>query len=150
MSDEHMSDEARSEQYILDGSRQWAEALASGNVVDVERIVADDFVGVDPLGNVYDKAALIENARAGPKQFALNEIGQVTVRFFGETAVAQGEESWVRHQGSPRRGRFVWLDTWVRRNGVWQIVAAQDAIAVVGVREDAVSPASATDPPQPP
>ena len=25
------------------------------------------------------------------------------------------------------RGRFVWTDTWVYRNGLWQIVAAQDA-----------------------
>jgi hypothetical protein len=27
------------------------------------------------------------------------------------------------------RGRFVWTDTWVRRKGKWQIVAAEDLIA---------------------
>jgi hypothetical protein len=27
------------------------------------------------------------------------------------------------------RGRFVWTDTWIRRNGRWQIVAAEDLIA---------------------
>jgi hypothetical protein len=50
------------------------------------------------------------------------------VRFYGDTAVAQGNESWVRRVREPRRGRFVWTDTWIRRNGRWQIVAAEDLI----------------------
>jgi hypothetical protein len=41
--------------------------------------------------------------------------------------VAQGDESWVRRTG--QRGRFVWIDTWIKRNGKWQIVAAEDVIA---------------------
>jgi len=35
----------------------------------------------------------------------------------------------VRRAGAPPRGRFVWTDTWIRRNGKWQIVAAEDLIA---------------------
>ena len=38
------------EQYILDGSRQWAESVATGKTEDLERIIADDFVGTDPQG----------------------------------------------------------------------------------------------------
>ncbi len=45
----------------------------------------------------------------------------------GDTAVAQGSESWVRQTGE--RGRFVWTDTWILREGRWQIVAAEDLIA---------------------
>ncbi len=29
---------------------------------------------------------------------------------------------------APECGPFVWTDTWVRRNGKWQIVAAEDLI----------------------
>jgi hypothetical protein len=25
-----------------------------------------------------------------------------------------------------KRGSYVWTDTWVRRNGKWQVVAAED------------------------
>ena len=32
-----------------------------------------------------------------------------------------------RRSGEP--GRFAWTDTWLRRNGRWQIVAAEDLIA---------------------
>ena len=117
------------EQYIIEGARQWAESLATGDTRALERILADDFVGVNANGNVYDKATMIASIKDSPKYFASNELGQVTVRFFGETAVAQGEETWVMHTGDPISGRYVWTDIWVRRNGVWQVVAAQDAIA---------------------
>jgi hypothetical protein len=30
--------------------------------------------------------------------------------------------------------RFVWTDTWIRRNGKWQIVAGEDLIAPEGSR----------------
>jgi hypothetical protein len=30
--------------------------------------------------------------------------------------------------GATQRTRFVWTDTWIRRNGKWQIVAAEDLI----------------------
>ncbi len=127
-----MQDQADSEQYILDGSRQWAESVSSGDTTDLERIIADDFVGVDPHGNFYDKAMMLSITRGGPQYFASNQIGTVQVRFFGETAIAQGEETWVTHRGDARTGRFVWTDTWVRRDGKWQIVAAQDAMAKIG------------------
>jgi aminopeptidase C len=51
----------------------------------------------------------------------------VKVRFYGNTAIAQGSESWEKRSGE--RGRFVWTDTWLLRNGHWQIVAAEDLIA---------------------
>lgn len=121
--------EADAETYILEGSRLWAESVATGRTEDLERIIAEDFVGTDPQGRRYDKAKMLENTREAPRFFASNKIGPVKVSFFGDTAVAQGEETWTRHRGEPLTGRFVWTDTWKRRNGRWQIIAAQDMIA---------------------
>jgi hypothetical protein len=59
-------------------------------------------------------------------------MDQVKVRFFGNAAVAQGVESWVSRDDEPRHGRFVWTDTWIQRNGRWQIVAAEDLIVPDG------------------
>lgn len=121
--------EAVVEKYIQAGARQWAESVATGRTEDLERIIADDFVGTDPQGRRYDKAKMLENTREAPKYFASNQIGPVMVTFFGNTAVAQGEETWTRHRGDPISGRFVWTDTWMKRNGKWQIIAAQDMTA---------------------
>src|SRR5437899_9629118 len=50
------SDQEEDELYIRDSERQWAESVASGDASVVERILADDFIGVDPHGGIYDKA----------------------------------------------------------------------------------------------
>ena len=120
-------DQNEAERYIVESERQWAASVASGDTSTVERILADDFVGVDPKGGPYGKAKMIAGTRDAPKYFVSNRLNRVKVRFYGDTAIAQGDESWERHTGE--RGRFVWTDTWIRRHGRWQIVAAEDLIA---------------------
>ena len=118
---------AEAERYIIESERQWAESVATGDTTTLERILADDFIGVDPKGPFYDKAKMISDTRNSPKYFVSNHANDIKVRFYGDTAVAQGDETWERRSGE--RGRFVWTDTWVKRNGRWQIVAAEDVIA---------------------
>jgi ketosteroid isomerase-like protein len=117
------------ERYIIESERQWAESVATGDTSTVERILADDFVGVDPKGRFYDKTQMVSDTREAPKYFLSNHANDIKVRFYGDSAVAQGDETWQRRGGDVPRGRFVWTDTWVRRNGKLQIVAAEDLIA---------------------
>jgi len=123
-------DQKEAERYIRESESQWAESVANGDGSVGQRILADDFIGVDPKGGHYDKSKMISETSDGPKYFVSNHLNEVRIRFFGDTAVAQGNESWERKNGE--RGRFVWTDTWLRRNGQWQIVAAEDLIAPVG------------------
>jgi ketosteroid isomerase-like protein len=120
-------DQKETERYILQSERQWAESVASGDTSAVERILSDDFVGVDPKGQLYNKSQMIADTRNAPKTFVSNRLNDVKVRFYGATAIAQGSETWEKRSGE--RGRFVWTDTWLQRNGRWQIVAAEDLIA---------------------
>jgi len=120
-------DPKETERYILDTERQWAESVATGDTSAIERILADDFIGVDPKGRLYNKQQMIGETRDAPKYFVSNRINDVKVQFYGNTAIAQGSEIWEKHSGE--RGRFVWTDTWLQRNGRWQIVAAEELIA---------------------
>ena len=114
------------EEYIIECSRDWAESVVTGDRTKRRVYFADDFVGTDTAGNRYDKAAITRET--GPAQYIVsNTLNDVEVRFFGETAVVHGDETWVRKDGTT--GRYVWTDIWVRRDGEWQIVAAQDAAA---------------------
>ena len=122
-------DHREAERYIIESERACAESVATGDSSVVERILADDFVGVDPKGNAYDKSKMVSETREAPKYFVSNHANEIKVRFYGDTAVAQGDETWERRSGDLLRGRFVWTDTWVKRNGKWQIVAAEDLIA---------------------
>ena len=120
-------DQKETERYILDSERQWAESVATGDTSAIERILADDFIGVDPKGHLYTKQKMIDETRNAPKYFLSNRLNEVKVRFYGKTAIAQGSETWEKRSGE--RGRFVWTDTWLQRNGRWQIIAAEDLIA---------------------
>lgn len=122
------SDQKDAERYIIESERQWAESVASGDTSAIERVLADDFLGVDTDGSPYDKNKAIADTRSSPKEFISNHLNGAKVRFYGDTAVAQGSESWVRRTETPLKGRFVWTDTWIKRNGLWQIVAAEDLI----------------------
>lgn len=117
---------ANAESVIRDGEFEWAQSVVTGDTSVPQRILADDFVGVSPMGTLYDKAREVEAAPGSPRDFISNVLDQVTIRFYGNTAVAQGSESWVRTDGT--RGTYVWTDTWVCRGGEWRIVAAEDVV----------------------
>ena len=119
------------ESYIRESEAAWAASVATGDTAAVSRILADDFVGVDPDGKSYDKAEMVRDTKNAPKYFRSNKLDDVKIRFYGDTAVAQGSETWERQNG--QRGQFVWTDTWIRRKGVWQIVAAEDLIVLAPV-----------------
>jgi ketosteroid isomerase-like protein len=120
--------ETRVEQYIKTSEQQWAEAGIHRDTATVERILADDFLGVAPDGSFYDKAQELTNAKENTENFLSNHVSSVKIRFFGDTAVAQGTESWEQRSGTPKRGKYVWTDTWVKRSDKWQIVAAEDVL----------------------
>jgi ketosteroid isomerase-like protein len=123
------TEQAKVERYIKEGESQWAEADSKGDTAAVERVLADDFVGVAPDGTFYDKAEEIKNTREDNGNTLFNHANEIKVRFFGDTAVAQGSETWERRTGEPKKGSYIWTDTWVKRNGKWQIVAAEDLLA---------------------
>ncbi len=122
-------DQKAAERYIIESEGQWALSVATGRTADVERILADDYRGVGPDGNLAGKAEMIAGTPASAAEFISNRLNAVTVRFYGDTAVAQGSETWERRHGPMTRGRFVWTDTWIRRDGRWRIVASEDLVA---------------------
>ena len=114
------------ERQIREIERQWAETAVTGDGSVLEKILADDFLGTDPQGKLYSKAEAIK-AATGPAAFESNRLNEIKIRFFGNVAVVQGSETFKRKNG--KTGRFVWTDVMVKRNGRWQIVAAEDLIA---------------------
>jgi ketosteroid isomerase-like protein len=116
-----------SSSYIRQAESDWAESVVTNDMSVLERILADDFVGVDIDGSHYSKTDAIKDYRTKPSEFASNHLNEVQIRFYGDAAVAQGSESWKKKDGTP--GTFFWTDTWIKRGGKWQVVAAEDLVA---------------------
>jgi ketosteroid isomerase-like protein len=120
--DDHASDRA----YIKQSESDWAESTQSNDASVLERILADDFVGVDIDGSHYTKTGAIQDYRTKPSELASNHLNEVEIRFYGDAAVAQGNEGWKKKDGTV--GKFFWTDTWIKRGGKWQVVAAEDLV----------------------
>ena len=90
-------------------------------------MLAADFLGVDTKGKLYRKADEVRDVASPSGRFASDTMNDVVVRFYGDTAIAQGSDSWTDKSG--KSGRFVWTDVWLMRAGRWQIVAAEDLVA---------------------
>jgi ketosteroid isomerase-like protein len=108
------------EKYIKDSETAWAEGVSTNDVAVVKRILADDCV-VILEGRSLNKADAVAVASRIPGDFTSSHLDSVSVRLFGDTAIVQGSATWTLQGG--RTGHLVWTDTWIRRNGQWQIVA---------------------------
>jgi len=113
--------------YIIDSEAQWAESVATNDTSVLSRILADDFTWILD-GKKWTKRMAIEDARKGPGDFISDHLDSASVRFFQNTAFAVGSETWTRkrNDGSTFQGQFIWTDTWIKRNNLWQIVQAED------------------------
>ena len=123
-------DYKKAEEYIRESEKQWAESVASGDTSVIQRILADDFIGVDPEGNHYNKQTMVHETATAPQYFLSNHLNDVKIRFYDNFAIAQGDETWVKRADSST-ARFVWTNTWICRNDKWEILAAEDLIAPI-------------------
>jgi hypothetical protein len=114
--------------FMVDAERQWAEAACTHNKI-TEKILADDFQGTSPEGKRYTKSEEVANTADLSNTAQDCRLIDAKVRFFGDDlAIVYGSESSVRKakDGIVKSRCLIWTDTWLKRNGKWQIVAAQD------------------------
>jgi hypothetical protein len=112
---------------LIDWERQWAEAGCTHNGIE-KTILAEDFLGTSPRGSLYTKQEAIAPALKEKPQEACT-LYEVKVHFFGDsTAILYGSESAIHIEvnGHRHKVKLTWTDTWLKRGGAWQVVAAQD------------------------
>ena len=107
---------------------KWASSACSPQP-DLKAVIADDFQGTSPSGRRYGRDEAITTDTKSLSRDC--QLGEVKVRFFGDSiAIAYGAESKMdkANDGKETKRCLVWTDTWLKRAGKWQIVAAQDTI----------------------
>ena len=116
---------AETEAFIRKSAAEWANVAVTGDPSPLKRIIADDYVGVSSWGEVRDKAKMLTAPPS--KNFTASKVDYVNIRHLGDIAIAQGGETLTRRDGGPAV-RLIWTDTWMYRNGQWQIIASQDSV----------------------
>ena len=106
---------------------RWEASLLKHDTSEIERIVADDFIGTSSSGKQGDKATLLAEAKRDTNTYTSAGSSDMSVRMYGpNVAVVTGI---ARETGKTKAGKtftnsFRFTDTWVERNGEWQCVAA--------------------------
>jgi uncharacterized protein (TIGR02246 family) len=114
----------------LDGERIQAQLHADATALD--RIYADDFVGVGPSGTVRTKPQVIADFTSGDLKFQSITTDEVQVRVYGNTAVETGRSTMTgqdKGKDVPRDTRFTRV--WVNQRGHWRLVANHYSILMM-------------------
>jgi hypothetical protein len=115
--------------------REWqVESYSSRDLKDYDRIVAEDFRIIGSNGKTLSKAEKRANVAADysdPSTSAPDSVFKIdeashAVRVFKKTAISRGFiiEKYV-YQGNKVDSRVYFTCTYLKRNGKWQVVAAQ-------------------------
>jgi uncharacterized protein (TIGR02246 family) len=118
-------DQRRSvEQAIRQLDNERIQAQVGADAVALDRIYADDFIGVGPSGTVRTKAQVLSDFTSGDLKFQSITTDEVQVRVYGNTAVETGLSTMIgqdKGKAVPRDTRFTRV--WVKEQGRWRLVA---------------------------
>jgi ketosteroid isomerase-like protein len=105
---------------------EFARAVTSNDTDALDGILADDWIIVDPDGNIIDKARFLGAIKSGVLSYELMESTDWRVRLYGNTAVVTGLTT--------AKGKFMGqdfasceraTDIFVKQTDRWQCVFTQ-------------------------
>src|SRR5687767_15672027 len=100
------------------------QAQIHADTVALNRIYADDFIGIGPSGTVRAKPQVISDFTSGSLKFQSITTDDVQVRVYGNTAVETGRSTMIgqdKNKVVPRDNRFTRV--WVKLHENWQLVS---------------------------
>ena len=106
---------------------QWAKCFLTGNPDAAKQFIADDFIGTTSKGAHYGKAEALNQIISAKGKFSSFFTKDVAVKVYGNAAVARGIDIWKMAGSESKQRSSTWTDTWIRIEGKWRLVAAQDA-----------------------
>lgn len=116
---------AAAEAELNDIENRWIKATLAGDANFLDRIYADNYTFVNPMGQLMSRQDDINDVKSGRLKFTSAEPSNVQTRVFGDTAVVTGILTVNGTYGDEDiSGRYRWTDTFVRQNGEWKVAAS--------------------------
>lgn len=111
------------EDELLKLEKEFAEAIVENDIEVIGRLVTDDWIIIDPNGEIIDRARFFEVIKSGALTHEMMESEDFRVRVYGDSAVVTGI---TRTKGKFMEREFSAqeraTDVFVKRDGRWQCV----------------------------
>lgn len=127
---EHSAIAPDTEKLIVRLEKEGREATLKNDLAANDRLLADNWININPDGSVTTKAQLLELLKAGSFKIASIENDEVLVRVYGKMAVVTGRSTTTRAgQGSEIISRQVrFTRVYDGSSGRWQVVSAHNTL----------------------
>jgi ketosteroid isomerase-like protein len=107
---------------------QWRTALVQNDVATINRLLADDYLGINPNGTLETKADALAQQRSGTVKISSIEPDNVKIRVYGDTAVVTSQVAVEGHDGDRDiSGRYHYTRVYSRRDGEWKVVSFEQS-----------------------
>ena len=103
-----------------------AAAAVKGDVATLEKQTADDYTFINLYGRMSDKSQMVNAFKTGQTKLTSNEVSDMKVRVYGDTAVITGKADIKGTLGGKDvAGQIMFTRVYVKKGGQWQSVAFQ-------------------------
>jgi hypothetical protein len=123
----HAADAPITQDELVRRTQELYDAIVPGNQAPWKKYFADDCIFADEKGRILDKPKLIADIAPLPDGYSGTiKIENAQSRIIGNTAILSydADESETIF-GQNLKARYHVTDTWLQRNGEWQIIASQ-------------------------
>jgi ketosteroid isomerase-like protein len=104
--------------------QQWRQATVTNNIGQMNKLLADDYVGITSNGTVENKQQALAQRSAGTVRITRLDITDTRVRVYGDTAVVTSQAELEGTNGtSDISGQYRYTRVYNRRMGEWKIVS---------------------------
>ena len=111
------------EEELLKLESAFADAIVKNDLESIGRIVADDWIIVDPNGEIVDRTRFFEVIKSGALTHDIMESEDFRVRVYGESAVVTAITSTKgKFMGQEFSTQERATDVFVKRDGRWRCV----------------------------
>ena len=123
----HADTEKITQEELVKRTQELADAVAPGNQAPWKLYYADDALFFDEKGRSMDKTALITDIEPLPKGYSGTiKVVNPKSRIVGTTAILSYDQDETEIvYGQKQTARYHQTDTWLYRDGRWQIAASQ-------------------------
>lgn len=111
------------EEELLKLEEVFAEAIVKNDLEVIGRLVAEDWIIIDPNGEIVNRTRFFEVIKSGALAHDMMESEDFRVRVYGDSAVVTGvTRTRGKFMGEEFSTRERGTDVFVKREGRWQCV----------------------------